>query len=84
MLGENLPTKYDDLGNLTVNIHIGKMYISNTLVDLGVAINLMRKETFESLEFTNLIPTPTILEIADRSKIQLEGILEDVVISVDS
>lgn len=60
------------------------MDISNTLVDLGIAINFMTRATFESLKFTNLRQTPTILELVDRLKIQPKGILEYVVISIES
>ena len=44
----------------------------------------MTIETVRKLGLTNLRPTPIILELADRSTIKLEGILDDLVISVDS
>ena len=45
----------------------------------------MAIETVRKLGLTNLRPTPTILELADRSAIKLEGILDDlVIISVES
>ena len=44
----------------------------------------MTIETVRKLVLTNLSPTPTILELADRSTIKLEGILDDLVILVDS
>jgi hypothetical protein len=44
----------------------------------------MTMETMEKLKSTNLWQTPTILQMVDRSTIKPEGILEDVVISVDS
>jgi len=44
----------------------------------------MTIETVRKLGLTNLRPTPTILELADRSTIKPEGILDDLVISVDS
>ena len=44
----------------------------------------MMIETIIKLGLTNLRPTPTILELADRSTIRPEGILDDLVISVDS
>lgn len=84
MLGETFPTKYDDPRNLIVTIHIREIGILNTLVDLGVVINMMNRETFESLRITDLRPTPTILELGNRSKIWPEGILEVFVILMDS
>ena len=44
----------------------------------------MTFETVRKIELTNLRPTPTILELVDRSTIKSEGILDDLVISVDS
>jgi hypothetical protein len=44
----------------------------------------MTIQTMEQLNFPNLHPTPTILELADRSKIKPEGVLDDVIVSLDS
>lgn len=44
----------------------------------------MTKETWEQLALQNFRPTPTILELADCSTIFLEGILEDIIVLVDS
>lgn len=76
--------KYEDLGNPTIIVQIDLVSNSNTLVDLGVAINIMTGETLKLLGLKNLQPTPTILELADRSTIRPEGILKDVVISIVS
>jgi hypothetical protein len=69
MMGKTTLVKYDDHGNPTVTVHIGKMIIPNTLIDMGVAINIITKETTELLGLTNIIPTPIVLELVDRSKI---------------
>ena len=52
-----------------VTITINKFSISKTLIDLGVAINVMTLETMKYLDLKNLRPTTTVLELADRSKI---------------
>ena len=65
-------------------MQIGHTQIPNVLVDLGAAINVMTIETVRKLGLTNLRPSPTILELADRSTIKPKGILDDLVISVDS
>ena len=44
----------------------------------------MTLEAMKYLDLKNLRPTTTILELADRSKIALEGILEDIIVSLDS
>ena len=77
--------KYEDLENPTVTVQIGSTQIPNVLVDLGAAINVMTIETVRKLGLTNLRPTPTILEIADRSTIKPEAeIFDDVVVLVNS
>jgi hypothetical protein len=44
----------------------------------------MTCETMQALSLAGLMGTPTILQLIDRSTIKPEGILEDVVISLDS
>lgn len=65
MLGDISPTKYEDLGNQMV-------IVPNTLVDLATVINIMMKDIFELFGFTNLRPTPIVLELVDRSKFGLK------------
>ena len=84
IMGKTLLAKYDDSGNPIVTVLIGNTQTPNVLVDLGVAINVMTIETIKKLGLTNIWPTPTILELDDRSTINPEGILDDLVNSVDS
>ena len=44
----------------------------------------MTIEIVWKIGLTNIQPTPTILELADRSTIKPKGILDDLIISVDS
>ena len=76
--------KFIDPGVPLATISIDKFSILNTLIDLGVAINVMTMETLRSLNIYNIIPTPTILELADRSKVKPEGVVDDVIVSIDS
>ena len=84
MMGRDPLAKYDDPVNPTIRVYIGNTHIPNILVDLGAAINVMTIEIVKKLGPTNLMPTDTILEMADRSMIKPEGILDDLVVSVDS
>jgi hypothetical protein len=84
MSGKFFMEKYVDPGSPIVNIHINNISITNTLIDLGDAINVMTKGTMEKLNLLNLRPTPTILQLADRSTIKPEGVLEDIIVSLDS
>ena len=46
IIGKVPLAKYADPGNSTVTVCIGKIQISNVLVDLGASINVMTIETF--------------------------------------
>jgi hypothetical protein len=76
--------KYVDPGIPMVTITINNFSISKTLIDLGATINVMTLETMRYLNLQNLQPTTTVLELADRSKVVPEGILEDITVSLDS
>jgi hypothetical protein len=85
MSGKAPPVKYGDPGHPTVSVQVGKMIIPRVLVDLGATINIMTLETLQLLQLQNeLRDTPTILELADRSTIKPEGVIEDLSISVES
>ena len=60
------------------------MFIPNTLIDLGVSINMFKKQIMEILGQSNLRETPRIIHLVDQSTIKLECMIEDVVISIDS
>ena len=76
--------KYVDPSIPKVTTIINNIQIPNTLIDLGAAINVMTLETMRTLQLINLQHTTIVLELADRSKVIPEGILEDVVVSLDS
>eukprot|EP00253_Pinus_taeda_P027115 PITA_27115 len=85
MTKKDPPVKYGDLGHPTVTVQVGKTFVSKVLVDLGATINIMTLETTQLLQLKHLIrETPTILELADRSTIKPEEVIEDLVISVES
>ena len=75
--------KYVDPGIPMVTITINKFSISKTLIDLGAAINVMTLETMNYLDLKIFRPTTTVLELAIRSKIAPEGILEDIIVSLE-
>ena len=76
--------KYIDPSVPLVTISINNFSILNTLIDLSATINVMTMETLRNLKIYNIRPTPTILELADRSKVKLEGVVDDVIVSIDS
>ena len=76
--------KYGDPRNPIVTISIRGILIPNTLIDLREAINVITLQTVQQLDILNLRPTPTMLELADRSRIKPEGVLDDEIVSLDS
>ena len=72
--------KYVDPGIPMFTTSINGYAIKNTLIDLGATINVMTMETLLHMGSFNLLPTPTMLELVDRSKVKPEGVLEDIVI----
>jgi hypothetical protein len=77
--------KYGNPGNPIVTITINEVSIGNTLIDLGSAINVMTATTLEQLQFHPLLqPTPTILELSDKTRVIPEGILDDIMVTLAS
>jgi hypothetical protein len=77
--------KYGNPGNPVVTITINEVSIGNTLIDLWVAINVMTSTTLEKLQLQPLLrPTPTILELADKTRVIAEGILDDIMVTLAS
>ena len=83
MMGNIAIPKYIDPGNPVVKIHINGTEIQNTLIDLGVAINIMSKQIMDKLKLPNLLFTPTLLQLAERSVIKPDGVIEYIPVSLD-
>jgi len=85
MLGQVICPKYLDPGSPVVDVHINGTIIPHTLIDLGAAINVMTSDTMLKLNLqSSLRKTSTILQLAICSTVTPEGIVEDVLVSVDS
>ncbi|KAK8575429.1 hypothetical protein V6N12_063102 [Hibiscus sabdariffa] len=83
MLHNQLPPKLKDPGSFTIPCAIGNHYVGKALFDLGASINLMPKSVFERLGIGKARPTTVMLQLADRSYIQPEGKIEDILVRVD-
>jgi len=84
IIARPLLTEYNDLGNPTATVYIDGQPITNTLIDLGTTINVMIKDLFTTLGLHGLRRMPIVLELADRSRVKPEGVLEDIVITIES
>ena len=85
MLGQVICPKYLDPGSPVVDVNINGTIVPHTFIDIGVAINVMTKETMLKLNLQgSLRKTTTVMQLADRSIVTPEGIVEDVMVSIDS
>lgn len=85
MLGQVICPNYLDPGSPVVDVHINCTVIPHTLIDLGATINVMTKDTMLKLYLQgSLRKTMTMLQLADCSTMTPEGIIEDVMVSIDS
>jgi hypothetical protein len=84
MMGGIISAKYFDFGSPIINVHIKNTLITNTLIDLGTAINFMTRDTIEALRLIVLRETVTVLQLDNISTIKPKGILEDIMFSIDS
>jgi hypothetical protein len=68
-----------------VTITINEVSIGNTLIDLWAAMNVMTITTLEKLQLKPLLrPTPTILELADKTRVIPEVILDNIIVTLAS
>ncbi|XP_055814190.1 uncharacterized protein LOC129883585 [Solanum dulcamara] len=77
-----LPTKLKDPSSFTVQITIGKCINARGLCDLGISINLTPTSIFWKLGLGKAKPTSIMLQLADCSVVQPDGIIEDILVQV--
>ncbi|KAK8715478.1 hypothetical protein V6N13_042812 [Hibiscus sabdariffa] len=83
MMHNKVPAKKTDPGSFTIPCSIGNNYSMKALYDLGASINLMPKSVFQKLGIGESKPTTVMLQLEDRSYVQLEGKIEDILVRVD-
>lgn len=85
MLGQVIYPKYLDPGSLVVDVHINGTMILHTLIDIGSTISVMTNDTMLKLNLQgSLRKTMTVLQLVDHSTMTPKGIVEDVMVSIDS
>ncbi|KAL2249932.1 UNVERIFIED_CONTAM: Retrovirus-related Pol polyprotein from transposon 17.6 [Sesamum indicum] len=83
ILQRKLPPKCKDLGTFSIPCKIGMIGIKKAMCDLGASINVMPLTIFESLKVGRLKETGVVIQLADRSVVYPEGVLEDVLVQVN-
>ena len=82
IIQKSLPAKMKDPGNFTILCTIGKYEFKQALCDSGASINFIPLSVVQRLSLGELTPKEIILQMADRSMAQPEGVLEDVLVKV--
>ena len=82
LMKKELPEKMKDPGSFTIPCMIEGVEIQKALCDSGGNINLMPLSVAKQLSLGELIPTTITLQMADRSMVKPEGVLEDVLVTV--
>lgn len=77
-----LPPKCKDPGVFSVPCKIGNLYFDKAMLDLGASINVMPRSIYDKLNLGELKKTG-VLQLADRSSIYPDGVLEDVLVQVN-
>nr|XP_016508613.1 PREDICTED: uncharacterized protein LOC107826172 [Nicotiana tabacum] len=77
-----LPPTLKDPGSFTIPLSLGKQEVGRALCNLGASINLMSSSLIKQLGLGALRPTTITLQLAARSLVMPEGIIEDVLVRV--
>ena len=81
---KKLPPKCKDPGMFTIPCKIGNLKFDKALIDLGASINVMPSSIYHTLNLGPLKDTNVIIQLADRSNVYPEGVLEDILVQVDN
>ncbi|KAG8471993.1 hypothetical protein CXB51_036070 [Gossypium anomalum] len=83
VLQRKMPAKCKDRGMFAIPCKIGHLGIKKTMCDLRASINVMPFSIYESLNAGFLTKTGVTIQLADRSIVHPEGVLEDVLVKVN-
>jgi len=81
---KNMPLKQKDPGAYTIPCVISNASFKRTLCDLGASISVMPKHVYDYLSLEPLNKTSIVIQLADRSFVYPLGVIEDVLVKIDS
>ena len=84
ILINDLPPKFKDPGAPTISCVIGESRVEKALLDLGASVNILPYSIYKQLDLGDLKPTRITLQLADRTVKVPRGIVEDVIVQVDT
>ncbi|XP_042067165.1 uncharacterized protein LOC121810465 [Salvia splendens] len=79
---KRLRSKRTDPEMFTLPIIIGDFKIEHAMCDLGASINVLPFSVYKKLTGVRLVDTKVVIQLADRSCISPEGVLENVIVRV--
>ncbi|XP_057755988.1 uncharacterized protein LOC130975180 [Arachis stenosperma] len=82
VIQKGLPPKLKDPGSFFLPCTIGNMSIDKALCDLGSSINLMPLSMIRRLSIEEVKPTRMSLQLADRSMVIPNGVVENLLVKV--
>ncbi|KAL1545278.1 hypothetical protein AAHA92_22021 [Salvia divinorum] len=77
-----LPSKRTDPGIFTLPITIGDVKEEHAMCDLGASINVLPLSMYKKLRGAKMVDTKVVIQLADRSCISPEGVLENVIVKI--
>jgi len=80
----NMPLKQKDPGAFTIPCVIGNVSFKRALCDLGASISVMPKHVYDSLSLEPLNKTSIVIQLANHSFVYPLGVIEDVLVKIDS
>ncbi|XP_012472482.1 uncharacterized protein LOC105789660 [Gossypium raimondii] len=83
VLQKKVPPKYKDQGMFAISCEIGNVGIKKAMCDLGASINVMSYPIYKLINAGPLKKTGVLIQLADRSVIYPEGLLEDVLVKAN-
>ncbi|XP_052887013.1 uncharacterized protein LOC128295466 [Gossypium arboreum] len=83
VLQKKVPPKYKDQDMFAIPCEIGNIGIEKAMCDLGASINVMPYSIYKLINVGPLKETGVIIQLADRTVVYPEGLLEDVLVKVN-
>ncbi|XP_047949020.1 uncharacterized protein LOC125194847 [Salvia hispanica] len=77
-----MPSKCTNPGMFTLPISLGDIKIEHAMCDLGASINMLPLSIYKKLIGVSLVDTKVVIQLADRTCISPEGVLENMKVKV--
>ena len=84
VLLNQLPKKMKDPGAPLISCVFGGVTFDKVLFDFGASINLLPTTVYQQFQIGELKPTPVILQLVDRFVRTRRGLVEDVLVRIDT